>query len=96
MAIILKVCKRCGKEFYVTYPQYAKVYCSSECCRKSRNDRWRDRARQSYTPRKPYTVTCKKCGKEFPGRWNQGYCSDCINDGSPYMNKLKYYRTCED
>jgi hypothetical protein len=96
MAKILKrYCKHCGEPFFVVTREHqgAKMYCCESCAYEAKKMRWKRRSRYHYIPVAPHEITCKKCGNTFLGRWNAGYCKDCLQDGSEYMSKLLRNRT---
>lgn len=100
--MITRKCRLCGTEFHLTgNHDGAKMFCCAEHAKQYRRSYSRDYDKMFYQKhiekyRRPKQVlTCKRCGNEFTGHGNEKYCTDCINSGGWYMNKILSQRKVE-
>ncbi|MDD3421715.1 MAG: endonuclease VII domain-containing protein [Methanocellales archaeon] len=84
MAILYRVCERCGKEYEVARPSQmaTRKYCSHACANAARTVR--------YSPPKNGRI-CEYCGESFmPNGGAQRFCKECVPDEVARRRLMKY------
>lgn len=92
-----KVCKRCGRQFTVSWAKRRTAYCSDECRVLSSRALRHAAYRKAYCPAPPKEYVCIDCGKTFlhQGCGRPKYCDDCICKPVGYRPKYRMHRAKE-
>ena len=80
----IRICKECGKEYFVYFKVKSKSFCSDLC-----RIRWWNKHPENMKNRKESIRKCKCCGKEFIvyGNSKQQFC--CKKCARKFQNKFK-------
>lgn len=87
---VSRICKECGKVFFVSSPRNRSVVCSEECLRnRKREQTYRSKGIKIET----HTKVCATCGKEYQTK--RAYSKTCCTECSAIYGYITSHKNCK-